>query len=259
MSGPVPRDALKQALPAPLGEQVAEQARLVSYRSGQVVIGHQDPSTEVFFVVEGTLRVELHSMNGREIILADVGPGDLVGEFAAIDERPRSATVTTTSKCTLATLPGATFKRLVLSDPVAAEWISKRLVEQVRQMTQRIFELNALAVRSRLHCELLRLSIDGGIADNRAVIAPAPTHAQIANRIGTHREAVTRELQYLHEQGITAQEGRTLTVHDVERLAEIVRAAAGDIDLIQRASSAGIGRASIERAGIGQAGMAREA
>lgn len=241
MAKPVMADVLGSMLPSPLGEQVAEHARMVSYRSGQIVIGHQDPSSEVFFVVEGTLRVELHSMNGREIILADVGPGDLVGEFAALDERPRSATVTTTSKCTLATLSGATFKRLVLSDPVSAEWISKRLVEQVRQVTQRIFELNALAVRSRLHCELLRLSIDGGVADNKVVISPAPTHAQIANRIGTHREAVTRELQYLHEQGITAQEGRMLTIRDVARLAEIVRAAAGDTELIQRANRAGIG------------------
>jgi len=204
-------------------------------------MGHQDIATEVFLVLEGSLRVELHSMNGREIILADVGPGDIVGEFAALDDQPRSASVAATSACSLARIPGGLFKASVLSDPASAEWIARRLVGQVRQLTERVFELNALAVRSRLHCELLRLSLDVGVADNAAVISPSPTHVQLASKIGTHREAVTRELSYLHEQGISQQEGRTLTVSDVARLAEIVRAAAGDVELIQRAAQANIG------------------
>lgn len=236
------QEMLTRMFPAPIGKELGEQARMVSYRSGQIVIGHQDDSTDVFIIIEGGMRVELHSLNGREIILADVKAGDLVGEFAALDEQPRSATVTTTSKCALACIPGATFRKILLSHPQGAEWLATRLVGQIRELTERIFELNALAVRSRLHCELLRLSLDGGIRDNQATIAPAPTHLQIANKIGTHREAVTRELQYLHEQAITAQEGRTLTIRDVARLAEIVRAAAGDIELIQRADRAGIGK-----------------
>ena len=59
--------------------------------------------------------------------------------------------------------------------------------------------------------------------------------ARLASRIGSHREAVTRELQYLQAKGIVAREGRKLAMNDVARLAEIVRAAAGDVDLIQRA------------------------
>ena len=227
--------ALRSLLPEPLGQQLEPHARLVSLRANQIVIGHQDRTSDVFVVIEGRLRVDLYSLNGREIILADLGPGELFGEFAALDDLPRSASVATTSKCVLANIPGEIFKQAVLANPETAEWLARRLVRQIRLLTERIFELNVLAVRSRLHCELLRLSLDAGVVDNRAVVSPAPTHAELANRIGSHREAVTRELQYLQKEGIVEQQGRQLSINEVKELAEIVRAAAGDVDLIQRA------------------------
>lgn len=231
-------DVLKEMLPAVLGERLKPQARLVSLRPGQIIIGHQDRSSDVFVVLEGTLRVELYSLNGREIILADLGPGELVGEYAALDRLPRSASVTAINSCTLATVSGDAFRQAVLESADTAEWLVRRLVGRIRLLTERNFELNALAVRNRLHCELLRLSLDAGIAQNRADISPAPTHAQLAARIGTHREAVTRELQYLQKRGIVDQQGRELTVNNVDELIEIVRAVSGDVGVIQRAASA---------------------
>lgn len=229
-----PLQALSRLLPEALGTQLEPHARLVALRPSQIVIGHQDRTTDVFVVLEGTLRVELYSLNGREISLADLGPGELFGEFAAIDGQPRSATVAATGACSLACVPGEVFRRVALGTPESADWLARRLVGRIRLQTERIFELNALAVRNRLHCELLRLSLDAGVAGNQATITSAPTHAQLAARIGTHREAVTRELQYLQKQGIAVQQGRELRINDVAELAEIVRAAAGDVGVAQR-------------------------
>ncbi len=225
---------LSRFLPGTLGPDLEPHARLVTLRAGQIVIGHQDRTTDLFIVLEGTLRVELYSLNGREISLADLGPGDLFGEFSAIDEQPRSATVAATAPCVLAAIAGGMFRRIALGTPETAEWLARRLVSRIRLQTERIFELNALAVRSRLHCELLRLSLSAGVNGNASVVAAAPTHAQLAARIGTHREAVTRELQYLQKQGIVVQQGRELRINDVAELAEIIRAAAGDVGVTQR-------------------------
>lgn len=230
--------ALAQLLPETLGQLLEPHARVVTLRPGQIVIGHQDRTTDVFVVLEGTLRVELYSLNGREISLADLGPGDLFGEYAAIDEQTRSATVAATTASVLACVSSIDFRRAALSTPENAEWLARRLVGRIRLQNERIFELNALAVRSRLHCELLRMSLDVGLNGNEAVIASAPTHAQLAARIGTHREAVTRELQYLQKQGIVIQQGRELRVNDVAELAEIIRAAAGDVGVTQRVTIA---------------------
>lgn len=228
--------ALSRLLPEALGAQLEPVARLVTLRPGQIVIGHQDRTTDVFIVLEGTLRVELYSLNGREISLADLGPGELFGEFAAIDGQPRSASVTATGACALACISSQNFRNFTLGTPEAADWFARRLVARIRLQTERIFELNALAVRDRLHCELLRLSLAAGVSDNTAIVLSAPTHAQLAARIGTHREAVTRELQHLHRRGIIVQQGRELRINDVAELGEIVRAAAGDIGVIQRAA-----------------------
>lgn len=230
--------ALDELLPHGLGSMLAPHARVMSLRAGQIVIGQQDRSTDTFVVIEGGVRVELHSLAGRDVYLADVAPGGLFGEFAALDGQPRSASVTATSQSVLVCIPGEAFREKVLSTPQTADWMARWLVGHVRLLTERVFELKALAVRSRLHCELLRLCLDTGVKDNRAEIAPSPTHAELANRIGSHREAVTRELQYLQSEGIVAREGRSFVVEDVTKLAEIVRDAAGEVDLLQRAEGA---------------------
>lgn len=231
-------EGLEQWLPAPLAAALQPDVRRLRLRPGQSLIGHQDNSTDVFIVLEGMLRIELLSPNGKEVLLNDVGPGALVGDFAALDDAPRSADVAAVTQAVVARVPGARFREAALADPQSAGWLARRLVRMVRAMTERVFELHALAVRNRLHCELLRLSLDAGIAANQAKLQPSPTHAELASRIGTHREAVTRELSYLSEEGITASAGRALSVLDVARLAEFVRAAAGDVDLIQRATLA---------------------
>lgn len=228
--------ALDRLLPHGLGERLRPHARIVARQPGHIIMGYGDRTSDLYLILEGHVRAELHSPNGREVILGDLGPGELLGEFAALDDQPRSATVEVTTPCVLAAFPAAEFRAAVFAQPETADWLARQLVEHIRLVTEKLFELNALAVRNRLHCELLRLSLAAGIADNQATIAPAPTHVQLAGRIGTHREAVTRELQYLQREGILAQQGRELKVHDVARLAEIVRQAAGDVDIIQRAT-----------------------
>jgi DNA-binding GntR family transcriptional regulator len=71
-----------------------------------------------------------------------------------------------------------------------------------------------------------------------ATIDPAPTHADLAARIGTHREAITREISHLIGEGILEQHQRRLTILDMEKLANLVQAATGfDIEMLQRGAS----------------------
>ena len=103
----------------------------------------------------------------------------------------------------------------------------KELAGSVRALTERVFEFSALAVGNRVHAELLRLARDHMNDDNTALIRPAPTHAEIASRISTHREAVTRELNQLSHDGLVERQPNALFVRDVERLARLVRDVVG--------------------------------
>lgn len=229
---------LKSLLPDPLGRALEPHARVLFLRPGQIILGFGDTSSDVYVILEGKVQAELHSPNGREVILGDLGVGAIFGEIAALDGQPRSANVTAMSDCVVASIPGAIFCDAVFADPGTARWMARHFAARIRLLTEKIFELNTLAVRNRLHCELLRLCAAAGVESNCAVIDPAPTHVQLAGRIGTHREAVTRELQYLLKKNILAQQRRQLVVNDVAALAQIVRAAGGDAATVEQGATA---------------------
>jgi CRP-like cAMP-binding protein len=216
-----------KAMPAPLVEALKPHASVIRAGAGRILISPDARSTEVYWVAHGRIQVALISAAGREVILRDMGEGEVFGEMAPIDRQARSATIMALEDCMLISAPGPIFRQVVFAHPDSAEWLARILIQRVRDLTAKVFELNALRVPGRLHCELLRLCGDQVRDREPAVIDPSPTHAELAARIGTHREAVTREIGLLVEQRIVHQGRRRLTVLDVPELARLVRLAAG--------------------------------
>jgi CRP/FNR family transcriptional regulator, cyclic AMP receptor protein len=198
------------------------RTRSIKARKGQMILSTGETSREVFVVQEGRLQVLLYAANGREISLRDLAAGQLFGELAAIDGEARSASIVAATDARLLAIPDDVFRSLVATSPKAADWMMRRLTAQVRSLTNRVFEMTALHVQARLHCELLRLARTRGTAD--ALVDPAPTHAELASRIGTHREAVTRELSALARQKIVRSSRRRLEFLDIGRLEDELRA-----------------------------------
>jgi CRP/FNR family transcriptional regulator, cyclic AMP receptor protein len=215
-------------LPLALQEKLLERGRRIHVRRNQIVVTAGATDTDVFLVIEGMLQVSLMSARGRELTFRDIGPGALFGEMAAIEAQPRSATVTAMRDSTLALIKGEAFVDFLENVPGAGLWLACELSQHLRQTTDDLFQLATLPVTARVQCEILRLAHVAGITDDQAEIASAPTHSAIATRIGSHREAVTRELGSLARLGVIAQRGRSLTVLSVTRLAEEVRRSTGD-------------------------------
>ena len=126
-----------------------------------------------------------------------------------------------------AIMPRKAFLRALGDHPAFMMAVMKHLTGQVRTLTARVFEFSTLAVRNRVQTELLRLA-GAAPGSNEAVLSPAPTHAEIASRISTHREAVTRELGWLEEKGFIAKEGRVLRVKDLAGLRKLVEEFSGE-------------------------------
>jgi CRP/FNR family transcriptional regulator, cyclic AMP receptor protein len=95
------------------------------------------------------------------------------------------------------------------------------LVFKIRKMSERVFEVSALGVRERVRRELLRLATEGTAFRNGVVIQPAPTHYEIAARIGSHREAVTREFNRLESENIIEVRRKQIRIIDLERLKHV--------------------------------------
>lgn len=214
--------------PAELLEELRASGTMTRARDGQMLVAAGARSDDVFCIVSGLLRITNFAADGREVIIRDLGPGNFVGDLAAIDQGRRSLSVVSVGDSRLLVVPGDAFRAAVLGTPAAAHWFALHLVSQVRKLTERVIELSTLNVRSRLHCHLLRLCAAAGVASNRSTIDPLPTHEILATMIGTHREAITRELSYLSSVGIVQQGRRRLDVMDVDRLASLVRQAVGE-------------------------------
>ena len=197
---------------------LTENGRSVRVRKGQVLLAVGLPATDVYLVVEGCVSVSLVSAQGRETVLRSIGPGELFGELAAIDGEPRSADVSASESSTLLVIPGRAFVALIEREPTLAIWLARYLAQQVRYLTNRIYELSTMAVGTRLQAELMRLATPD--SSGGGSIARIPTQAELAARIGTNRETVTREFSLLVRERLVIREGRRIAIPSLARLAE---------------------------------------
>ena len=100
----------------------------------------------------------------------------------------------------------------------------RRLSGMVRFLCNRVYEFGALDVKDRVRSELLRLARNSGVTDNQAEIHDMPTHQEIANRVRTHREAVTREIGELDRLEVIKSDRRHVIVKNVSALEQLILA-----------------------------------
>lgn len=207
-------------------EALAKRCRWRKFSADEQVLAHLDAGTDVLFLVEGRLRVSLYSSSGKEVSFEDLDAGQMFGELAAIDRKGRSASVFALEPSNVAFLDADSFMELLRTHFTVAHRVMMGLCRLVRRLDERVFEFSTLTVSNRIHAELLRLA--GG--DSRvptAVISPPPRHADIASRVSTHREAVTREMNVLARAGILKQERDALHILDLPKLAHMVHKVLG--------------------------------
>lgn len=197
-----------------------------TYDREQKILGQLDESNDVFFLVSGKASVIVYSVAGKAVAFRDLEAGDMFGELAAIDDKPRAASVKAVETCRVASMTPVIFREVISDHPDVGEAILRHLVVQIRTLTDRVFEYSTLPVKHRIHAELLRLAKRTNACEAR--IEPLPTHEEIANRISTHRQAVTSEMTRLTEFGLIERDGRTLRIKDLERLVQMVHEAVGD-------------------------------
>ena len=204
------------------------QSQRTSFSKGQEIIGRADQTSEVFILLSGQARVIFYSAGGRAVAFRRIDPGDVMGEFAAIDGLGRSATVEAVRPCVALIISNQLFWELTETDRGFAGAVMRHLVGLLRSLTARIVEFSTLGVKDRIHCELLRLAKKAQEDGGKAELNPAPTHSDLAARISTHREAVSRELSRLSKLGVIERKGRTISVKNLTQLERMVREASGE-------------------------------
>jgi len=199
-------DIREISLFAALSDQSCQRyAQALSWRTygeNELVVDIDDTSDDVLFVVTGMVRVVHRAEIGKEVILGDRGPGSYFGEMAAIDGLARSANVTALQTSRIATLPAATFLEILTHEPDVCRAVLGGLVGGMRSLTRKLSEHAYLTAVERLYCELLRLSRPRKGHDGQRSISPPPTQQELAERIGSRREVVSRSIGALEKEGL---------------------------------------------------------
>lgn len=168
-----------------------------------------DPSTHVVLLLDGWVKVSASSRNGYEALLAIRGPGDILGDLSALDEKPRSATVLTLVPVEASVLPRDRFLEFLRREPGLAVTLLRYLADRLRDADGKRLEFGALSVMERLARHLLALADlhgasepDGRDGRDRIVIDIPLSQRELAGSVGASREAVARVLRILRERHI---------------------------------------------------------
>jgi CRP/FNR family cyclic AMP-dependent transcriptional regulator len=184
-----------------------------TYPKDTVVFFENEEGDTFFVIVEGRIKVTILGDDGREVILTMLGPGDFFGEMALLDNEPRSATAIAIEQTELITLSRPDFQGSMTENPSIQAALIRILTARLRRANHQISTLALLDVYGRVARVILDMAREEGrrLRDGRIAFRRA-THQEIANRIGTTRETVTRMLKDLERQGLIAIEGREIVV-----------------------------------------------
>ena len=190
------------------------------YAKDNVVFFENEEGDFFFMILDGRIKVTILGDDGREVILSLLGPGDFFGEMALLDNEPRSATAIAVEDSELLSLHRTDFQSVLTDNRTITAGLIKVLSGRLRRANHQISTLALLDVYGRVARVIVDMAREEGrrLKDGRIAFRRA-THQEIANRIGTTRETVTRMLKDLERQGLIHVEGKELVVQpDFERV-----------------------------------------
>jgi len=172
-------------------EELAEISRHAvprQFRARTVLVSEGEDTDALYIIVEGRAKAYVGDAGGREVVLSVMGPGEYFGEIA-FDEGPRSASVVTMEPCKVLVIPRTEFAAFVKGNPAFAMSFIRKLIHQVRTLTENVRSLALMDAYGRV----ARLLLEAAITKDGVQFVPERlTQSEIASRVGCSREMVSR-------------------------------------------------------------------
>lgn len=191
-----------------------------SYPARTMLLSQGDEGHQVFVLRSGFVKV-MATAGTHDVVLDVLGPGDLMGEVAAFDDGPRSATAMTLTPVDVVVVADTAFVALVEQHPGVASAVRSHLARRLRHASQRQVEHGALDAVGRIARRLVELadrfgdSVEGADETSAGIHITVPlTQEELADWAGLSREATVKALRRLRERGWVTTAPRSITVTD---------------------------------------------
>jgi CRP/FNR family cyclic AMP-dependent transcriptional regulator len=190
-----------------------EHCHLRTFPAKHIIIREGDYSADLFYIVKGSVTVQIEDAKGREIVLAYLNPGDFFGELGMFDEEHRrSAFVRARTKCDIAQI---TYERLQgLQDlwPDLLFAISSQMATRLRKTSRKVSDLAFTDVKGRVARTLLDLCKEPDAMTHPDGMLVRITRQELGRIVGCSREMVGRVLKDLEEDHLISVSGKSIVV-----------------------------------------------
>lgn len=191
---------------------------------GDTVFDEGDPGDRLYVVADGKIKLTHAASDGRETLLAVMGPGDMFGELSLFDPGPRTATAAAITESLLLGLNHQSLRSWLTGRPEVAEALLQALAQRLRRTNEALADLVFSDVPGRVAKALLELSEKfGETRPDGLFVEHDLTQEELAQLVGASRETVNKALADFASRNWIKLESRSVTIMDTDRLARRAR------------------------------------
>lgn len=221
---------LLELFPAPVRRDLYNKSTPRTYQSGESVfrVG-EGPPYFMAVVMSGRLRMTVHSLEGKEMLITMIERGEIFGEMSVLDNQPRAVDVTAETESLLYILKQEDFLPLLFSYPEVMFGMLKATCHRMRLYIHTMELIALQQLPARLARYLLRLARDYGTRDgNRITIHAGLNQVGMGQQVAATRESINKQLKAFEAEGLINVQGDTIIIHDVEVFKVAIKPASND-------------------------------
>jgi len=228
------RSGLVQGVEAGAVAALAKHLHPVDFPRGHTVFAEGEPGDRLYIIISGKVKLGRRASDGRQNILAVMGPSDMFGELSVFDPGPRTSSATTITKVHAMSMDRDALEAWITDRPEIAEQLLRVLARRLRRTNDNLADLIFTDVPGRIAKQLLLLAKRFGTQEDGGVLHVKHdlTQEEIAQLVGASRETVNKALVDFSQRGWIRWNGKSVMISDPNRL----RRRAGRADYSRNAS-----------------------
>ncbi|MEK6801694.1 MAG: Crp/Fnr family transcriptional regulator [Nitrospirota bacterium] len=202
-------------------QEMEKITRMEEVKKRQPLYLPGDPSSNVYLLKRGRVKIANTAPNGKEVTFDILEPGEVFGELDVLEDAPRSTSAETLDDAVICVIPRKDFDQYLAMHPTVMFKLTKLIGLRLKKIQSRVEDLVFRDVPARLAHLLSELGKTEGVADTRGIrLKVRLTHQEMANLIGCSRETVSATMGQFRDDGLIQMVGRTITLVNERGLAE---------------------------------------
>jgi CRP/FNR family transcriptional regulator len=200
-------------------DTIAEKAVHRRYRKGSVIFVQGEQGDRCFTIVSGAVKISAYHPDGREAVMAVLGPGDIFGELSLFEQAARSADAAAIEDTELLSLDSAAVTEAITAHPQLGLSLLRVLGRRLRLTNEALQDIAFFDVPGRVARRLADLAEAHGVQQAEGTLIDLPlSQESLAQMVGATRESVNKALSTLRRRGLVDRVGRRYVVTDIDQL-----------------------------------------